>query len=161
MNFDQACEVSFPGGYQQAATTLVSNATRVIRLYAPTLEAEICGAPELVEALSSMLRANRQAQARILTSLDGVSRGKTNPLVELARNLSSLCSIRVLSEPPDRFKADYLLADRNGLVFRKSQQEMLAWFDPDTPADVLPRLEHFDYLWQRAQSHPELRQLTL
>ncbi len=156
-----AGEVSYPRGYVQAAMQLLDSTRRELRIYSELLEIEVYGNEDFVSRLSAMVRSNRRSHARILVSARAELSGRSHRLLELVRVLPSLCQCRLMTEPTDRYREDFLLADRTGFVTRKAQEEKLARFSPDDRAGAADRAEHFDYLWSRAISSAELRQLSI
>lgn len=153
--------IGYPGEFCEVAGKLVSQALREVRIYSPLLPTEVYGKQAFVDAVSDMVRANRRSKLQVLVSEKAELSSRAHRLIELAKHLPSLCQIRVLKEEPDRFKEDYLLADREGLLMLKAQHDDEAWLDPYAPAEVASRIEHFDYLWQRAVSDPEFRKLSI
>lgn len=154
-------ELSYPKGYVQAAVQLIESTQREIRIYSELLEIDVYGDENLVTGLSSMVRANRRSHARILVSSRAELAGRSHRLLDLARSLPSLCQCRIIVEPADRYREDFVLADRSGFVAKKAQNEKLAWFAPADRAGAANRAEHFDYLWSRATTSAELRQLSI
>lgn len=156
-----AGEVSYPRGYLHAAIQLLDSTQRELRIYSELLEIDVYGNEDFATRLSAMIRSNRHSHARILVSSRADLNGRSHRLLELARLLPSLCQCRLITEPADRYREDYVLADRSGFVAKKAQEEKLARFSPDDRAGAADRTEHFDYLWSRATGSAELRQLTI
>ncbi len=154
-------DIDFPAGYLRSALELLEHTQREVRIYSELLEPEVYGDDAFVARLSSMVRANKRSHARVLVSARADLSGRTHRLLDLARALPSLCQCRVLLEPADRYREDYILADRTGFVSKKAKEEKSAWFAPDDRAGAADRAEHFDYLWSRASSSAELRNLSI
>lgn len=156
-----AGEVNYPAGYLQAAMQLLEMTQRELRIYSELLEIDVYGDDDFVTRLSAMVRANRHSHARILVSARADLTGRSHRLLDLARTLPSLCQCRLITEPADRYREDFVLADRSGFLAKKAQDEKVAYFSPDDRAGAADRAEHFDYLWFRATTSVELRQLPL
>ncbi|MEM8498637.1 MAG: hypothetical protein AAF542_11485 [Pseudomonadota bacterium] len=154
-------DVSYPGGYLHAAVQLLESTQRELRIYSELLEIDIYGNEDFVAGLSAMIRSNRRSHARVLVSARADLTGRSHRLLELARSLPSLCQCRLISEPADRYREDYVLADRSGFVAKKAREEKRARFSPEDRAGAADRAEHFDYLWSRATGSIELRQLSI
>ncbi|MFK7731206.1 MAG: hypothetical protein AB8B48_06245 [Pseudomonadales bacterium] len=154
-------DVSYPTGYLRAAMQLLSSTQRELRIYSELLEADVYGSEDFVTQLSSMIRANRRSHARVLVSARAELAGRSHRLLDLARTLPSLCQCRVISEPADRYREDYVLADRSAYVAKKAKDENAARFAPSDRAGAVDRAEHFDYLWSRASASAELRYLSI
>lgn len=158
---EQAREVSFPMEYIAVAEQLVATAVRSVIIYIPDLDSENYASRSFADTLSTMVRSGRQSRCRImLNSEEGLARSQS-PLLELGRKLPSRCQIKLTSQPPAKFEQDFIVVDTRCLMFRKSEQEKLAWFDPDAAAEAAQRIEHFNYLWDRAKTSPALRQLSI
>ncbi|MFK8020061.1 MAG: hypothetical protein AB8B86_09860 [Pseudomonadales bacterium] len=156
-----ASELSYPEQFAKVAAILASRSEKTIRIFSIDLSADIYSNSDFVSAVSQMVRANRRAETRIIVMADALIASRTHHLVELCRQLPSLCKIRLLSEPPDKFKEDFLIGDRNEVLYRKAQHENLGWHDPENRAAARERIDHFDRLWNRAAETPEFRRLTI
>lgn len=158
---DSPTELSFPTGFRQGATELVQKGSRVIRVFSVDLRADVYADDEFVTSLSAMIRMNRRSEAKIIVMRGAALSSRSHGLLELCRQLPSLCQIKVLEERPDRYREDYLLSDRQGLIARKGEHENTAWFAPHDRINVAARIEYFDQLWHRAKENPEFRRLTI
>ena len=159
--YTKAGELEYPEEFAKAATMLASRSEKTIRIFSTDLLTNIYSNSDFVSAVSQTIRANRRAETRIIVTADALMASRTHGLVELSRQLPSLCKIRLMSEPTDKFKEDFLIGDLREVLYRKAQHENLGWHDPENRAAARERIAHFDRLWNRASESPEFRRLTI
>ncbi|MFK8020412.1 MAG: DUF6316 family protein [Pseudomonadales bacterium] len=151
----ESAELSYPHGYQWAASGLVANARAFIRIYSASLDPDVYSDIDLARNLFTMLKSHKGASVRVMV-LPEADLSSKHYLIELAKKLPSFCQLRVLNSQPRRFQEDYILADRRGLLVRKPEED-LASLDTRAEKSVAERIEHFDSLWAGAEDSAELR----
>lgn len=155
-----ATEVDYPQETLVEARRLVGLGRKSIRLFSPTLDAQVYDDEQLVDSISSLLRGYAKAEVRILVANADKLAGRRSRLVQLSKRLPSKCLIRELIIENDRFDEDSLIIDHSAGIFRRQQQKT-AFMHENARSVLKSRIEHFDYLWERSTSNVALRDLSL
>ena len=141
---------------------LIQTARRKVYILSRTLNDALYHDQEIADALSALVRNDRNAEVCILVK-------KVKPLVELnhhllrlARRLPSKITIKkLLIEPQDDDRA-YLIGDRDLLLYQHDEAEFTGFVNYSAKPEVAKILDDFDYLWQRQSIVDEdLRSLHL
>lgn len=127
-------------------TTLARLAERNLAIYGETLETEVYGRPELLEALKRFVLARPYARIRILlasSALDGA-----HPLVRMAARLPSLIEIRGV-EPEDYDASAFVIADERAVVYRMHCTRWDGIAELQNPLIARLYLDKFEQAWSK------------
>jgi predicted GNAT family N-acyltransferase len=141
----------------------VAHARRHIQIVSPLLDPLLFERPELVTAISAFVRGARGVQVRILLGDSSQIVARGHRLVELARRLESLITIRRLppaSDSPDGLTS-FVTWDDRGYWLMPDYREYQALRDLADPVQAARLMERFERLWNHSTPDPELRVLSL
>lgn len=153
--------IEYPRPFDAYAISLCQTASRHICILSPQLDPAAFDSAELAATLSTLARDSRQTQVRILVKESGLLVGRGHQLLQLARRLPSSVHIRKLAEHPNWNNETVVIRDRNGVLFKSSGSDHLAFYEPDSGAVTLPHLELFEELWRYSIEDTELRALRI
>lgn len=141
--------------------SVVGQARQRIWLYDRFLEHDLYDRARFRELLSALARQHRLSEVRILIHDDKSLIKRRHRLVELMRRLPSHISIRLINDEQPFENQPFLLADRQGVVYRHEfdKPQGFAKFADGGRVKLLE--EAFQRMWDVGQSSPELRQLPL
>lgn len=146
---------------REAALEIARLARRQLSIFTRDLEPQIYDTHEFVEAVKNLALSASRAQVRILLVEATRAAKEGHRLVELSRRLSSFIEIR----RPHRDYLDmveaFMIADEQGLVYRKLSSRWEGIVDPHDPMQARDRLKLFDQIWQRSHAEAETRQLRI
>lgn len=141
--------------------SLVGQARQRIWLYDRLLDHDLYDRARLRELLSALARRHRLSEIRILIHDDKPLVKRRHRLVELMRRLPSHISIRLVNDALPFEDQPFLLADRDGVVYRHEfdKPEGFAKFADRGRVKLLA--EAFQRMWDGGRTSMELRQLPL
>lgn len=151
--------VRYPEEFLEHAINALKDTSKQLRILSHSLDADIYHDASFVSELSKVIRSHRSSIAQIIVLDERCLRGRRHRLIDLARKVPSLCQVRCYSQEPERYAEEAILFDRDTVLYRHSSDEHRAFFRVDARAEAKSRIDYFDYLWQRAETSPELRDL--
>ncbi len=139
----------------------LSDPSRIVRIYSQELDHSLFDRADVIERLSAFVRHGPPARLQVLihSSSSIVSRG--HQLVELARKLDSKIEIRTVPGELASDRHSCVIVDERGYFLLPDHREYLAMANAYDPVQAERLSERFDYLWDRSQTDPELRQLRI
>ncbi len=153
--------VEYPHPFDDLAVELCNSARRYVAILSPYLDSSAFDNPELVSAISHLVRESRQSEVRILVSdvRPLVSRG--HRLLQLARRMPTAVRIRKLTEHPDWKGETVVIRDRDAVLFKPAGSEDRAFCEMDARPVAEQHLEKFEDLWRYSEEDPDLRTLAI
>jgi len=141
--------------------TLVGQANQRVWLYDRFLDHDLYDRPRFRELLSNLARRHRLSEVRILIHDDNPLIKRRHRLVELMRRLPSHISVRLINDDLPFEDQPFLLADRDGVVYRHDfdKPEGFAKFADSGRVKLLA--EAFQRMWDGSRTSVELRQLPI
>lgn len=130
-------------------------------LYDRVLEHDLYDRHRFRELISALARRHRLSEVRLLIHDDSPLVKRRHKLVELMRRLPSRIELRLVSQDYPVEDQPFMLADRNGLVYRHAfyKPEGYAKFSDSGRVKLLA--ENFQRMWDAGRSSLELRELPL
>ncbi len=146
---------------REAALEIAQIARRELAIFTRDLEPQVYDTSEFVDAVKRLALSASRARIRILLIDANRAAKEGHRLVELSRRLSSFIEIR----RPHRDYLDmaeaFMIADEQGVMYRKLSSRWEGTVDPHDPLQARERLKLFDEIWQRSNADPETRQLRI
>jgi hypothetical protein len=141
--------------------TVVGQANQRVWLYDRFLDHDLYDRPRFRELLSNLARRHRLSEVRILIHDDKPLIKRRHRLVELMRRLPSHISVRLINDDLPFEDQPFLLADRDGVVYRHDfdKPEGFAKFADSGRVKLLA--EAFQRMWDGSRTSVELRQLPI
>ncbi|NWO05467.1 MAG: GNAT family N-acetyltransferase [Alteromonadaceae bacterium] len=141
--------------------SLAGQARQRLWLYDQTLEHEFYDRYRFKELVSTLARAHRLSDVRLLIHDDSPLVKRRHQLVELMRRLSSRIQLRLVNTDYPTEDQPYMLVDREGLLYRHdfNKPEGFASFQGAGRIKLLE--ESFQRMWDAARPSLELRELPL
>lgn len=150
-----------PSACRAAFDTLLAGAPRELRLYDRTLDFWQLDDARRHAALRALCVTG--GGRRIECLLDDTQHvARQHPrLMQLVRDFGHV--LRIRQSPPDAPRPDeaFVLADRRGVLLRADKSSSQGILHPDDTGRASPLVQHFDALWQRAQSEVSATTLGL
>lgn len=153
--------VNYPQPFDELLVELCSDAAREICILSPRLDHTVFDRPELVSALSALVRSSRQTRVRILISDSRALVTRGHRLLGLARRLPSSVYIQKLAHHPDWNAQTVVIRDRDGVLYKPGDSDHEGFYEPNSRASVQKHLELFEELWRHSAQDVELRTLSL
>lgn len=153
--------ITYPDEYHASVVQLIEQSRRCVRIWSTNLEPPVYNKPAVQQALSSMVRRNRNAEARLLVADASGLVKSGHCLVALMRQLPSAIKIRQCLSLPDRYRENFIVADFSAIAAGIEGEDDKAFVNFSAAVEAKDRARHFDYLWERSQENPELRALAL
>ena len=141
--------------------SVVGQARQRVWLYDQYLEHDLYDRSRLRDLLSTLARRHRLSEVRIMVHDDKPLIKRRHCLIDLVRRLPTHLSIRLVNDDYPYESQPFLLADRQGLVYRHDfeQPEGFANFADSGRVKLLE--DAFQRMWDVGRSSVELRQLPL
>ncbi|MES2823154.1 MAG: hypothetical protein V4732_06120 [Pseudomonadota bacterium] len=147
--------------FHSFALKLLAQSRRNICILSRDLDPAIFNTEEFVDAISQIARNNRNAQVQVLVKDTQPLLENGHKLVKLAQRLPSKINIRKLTQEPDDKKMGFILCDTHSLVYKNDEAAYKGFANYNAAAEVKHFREIFDYIWQYAETEPELQQLHI
>lgn len=145
----------------KALDTLLPQARRSVRLFAPALDPELLNRQSVTEALGGFIRASRHARMQVLFANSDTAIQGSHHLVAFAQRFPSFIEMRKLSAPEARSPA-WIIFDDAGLIWRhdyRRYEQGFARCSYRARATALIRI--FDEQWNASKPDPQLKRLRL
>jgi predicted GNAT family N-acyltransferase len=141
--------------------SLAGQAQQRLWLYDNTLDFELYGQPRFCDLVSQMARRHRRSDVRLLIQDDKALTQRQHGLVELMRRLPSRIELRLLSDATPANKEPFVLADRQGVLYRHEFGGNQGFANFADGGRVKRLEERFLQMWNTSQRSTELRVLSL
>lgn len=141
--------------------SLVGQARQRLWLYDRLLDHDLYGRLRFRDIVSALARHHRDSDVRLLVHDDGPLVKRRHRIVELMRRVPSRIQLRLINQDYPVEDRPFLLADREGVVFRHDfdRPEGVAKFADGGRVKLLG--ESFQRMWDAGRSSLELRDLPL
>lgn len=153
--------VQYPNPFDEYVVTLCDSASRQLYIQSPRLDHEVFDNPDLVRAISALIRRSRQTEVRILISDSAALVSRGHRLLQLARRLPSSVRIQKIAEHPDWNGETVVIRDLDGVLYKPGGAEHEGFYEPDSRASTRRHLELFNDLWRYSAQDPNLRALSV
>jgi hypothetical protein len=147
--------------FLEYALKLLTRTRRHLAILSQNLDPGIFEAQEFVDAVSELARSNRNAQIQILVKDSKPLAENSHKLILLAQRLPSKISIRKITVEPDDKKMGFILCDDAGLLYKNDEETYQGFANFSANAEVKHFREIFEYVWQYAETDPELQRLHI
>lgn len=147
--------------FQRQAVLLANSARRQLDILSRDLDFIVYDRPELVDAVSAMVRSHRLAKVRLLVKNTQPLIERSHGLVRLAQRLPSKVELRKLVVEPENTDAGFLLCDRSQLLYKNDEGEYRGFVNQKGAAEVRALRETFSRVWEYARPEPKLKLLYL
>ena len=141
--------------------SLAGQARQRLWLYDNTLDFDLYGQPCFCELVSQMARRHRLSDVRLLIQDDKALTQRQHGLAELMRRLPSRIELRLLSDTTPPEKEPFMLADRQGVIYRHEFGGSQGFANFADGGRVKRLEERFLQMWNTSQRSAELRILSL
>jgi predicted GNAT family N-acyltransferase len=141
--------------------SLAGQAQQRLWLYDNTLDFDLYGQPRFCELVSQIARRHRLSDVRLLVQDDKALTQRQHGLVELMRRLPSRIELRLLSDGTPPNKEPFVLADRQGVLYRHEFGSHKGFANFADGGRVKRLEERFLQMWNTSQRSAELRVLSL
>jgi len=141
--------------------SLAGQARQRLWLYDNTLDFDLYGQPCFCELVSQMARRHRLSDVRLLIQDDTALTQRQHRLAELMRRLPSRIELRLLGDTTPPEKAPFMLADRQGVIYRHEFGGSQGFANFADGGRVKRLEERFLQMWNTGQHSAELRVLSL
>jgi len=143
------------------AIMLVGNARRQLDIVSRSLEPQVFGSAEFIEAVKKLaLTQGSRVRILVLDPASLLAHGG-HRLVELAMRVSSHMEIRRPGLDQAEFNESMMIADRVGVIHRKNADRYEGIANFHAPRWAARLSEDFEPLWQNAEADPNFRRLML
>ncbi|WP_297793605.1 GNAT family N-acetyltransferase [uncultured Marinobacter sp.] len=141
--------------------SITGQANQRLWLYDRLLEHDLYDRTQFRELLSALARRHRLSEVRLLIHDDKPLVKRRHQIVELMKRLPSRIELRLVNDDYPLEERPFLLADREGVVYRHSfnSPEGFANFADGGRVKLLG--EAFQRMWDTSRSSLELRELPL
>ncbi|MFT5988142.1 MAG: putative GNAT family N-acyltransferase [Marinobacter psychrophilus] len=141
--------------------SLAGQARQRLWLYDNSLDFDLYGQPRFCELVSQIARRHRLSDVRLLIEDDKALTQRQHGLVELMRRLPSHIELRLVSDANPPEKEPFLLADRQGVLYRHGVGGSQGFANFSDRGRVKRLEERFLQMWNTSQQSTELRVLSL
>lgn len=146
---------------RHACELMVQQCLAGLDIFSRHLDAGLYDQTPFLQALGALCLGNRKARIRVLVQdpMSAVKRG--HRLIELSRRLSS--SIEIRQPHPDyrHHNEAFLVADDCGLIYRPLSDRYEGTANFYDPVQAERKADFFTEVWDRSETHPELRRLHI
>ncbi|MCP4697435.1 MAG: hypothetical protein GY862_11365 [Gammaproteobacteria bacterium] len=147
---------------RQAALAMIQQTERYLDILSRDFEPAIYDNDECYDAMMELaLRNTRYSRIRILIHEPGKTVMRGHRVLDLGKRLSSFFHFRQPAEEHRGIPKTFLIADEIGFLCREYTDSLKAAANFCDPMGAKELLELFQTLWNEAESHPDLRILTL
>lgn len=137
-------------------------ATRSIDIFTQQLPSALYDDPDLVQAISNLIRYSSRSKLRILIRNPRPLYGNYRPLLQLANRLPSHASIHVCEDDTGDHYQGFYCCDKSQLVRFTSEADVNGFARTNARAEARSILDEFDTLWiHGSNTDPNLRNLML
>lgn len=141
--------------------TIAGQAQQRIWLYDRVLDHDLYDRLRFREIVSALARRHPQSEVRLLIHDDQPLIKRRHQIVELMRRIPSRVELRLVSDEYPTENQPFLLADREGVVYRHNfeKPEGFAGFSDSRRVKLLS--ENYQRMWDAGKNSPELRELPI
>ncbi|WP_375171826.1 GNAT family N-acetyltransferase [Marinobacter sp.] len=141
--------------------SVAGQASQRLWLYDRLLDHDLYDRHRFRELISALARRHRLSEVRLLIHDDTPLVKRRHQLVELMRRLPSRIELRLVNTDSPVDDQPFLLADREGLVYRHDFFKPAGFAKFSDPGRVKLLAESFQRMWDAGRSSLELRELPL
>ena len=141
--------------------SMVSQATRNIRIFTQDLDHELYDNDIFVGSISDIARKHRSTIIQILVIDPSKAIKHGHKLVELSKRLTSAVFIRKVHDDYVKNKESFLLVDNRGLVRRPKANVLKGTAEFRAIPDAQSKEAYFIEVWEKSSEDPSLRRLPL
>lgn len=144
-----------------AAVHMVEQAKRLLDIFTYDMDAPVYNQQPFLDAIKHLATRSRESRIRILLQNNERVQKQGHRLIELARRLPSVISIRHPQKDYEDIPENFLIVDQTGFIHRDlySQYDAEAEFNDRLVAGKL--VDFFSEVWERSEPDIELRRLSL
>ena len=146
---------------QQAAITVLSEASRKVSIFTHDLEPGIYDNPEFLEIIKRMVLSQTYARIRVLIANPARAVKNGNNFVHLGRRLNTYIEFRHVREDLRTHAEAFCIADETALVYRLQADRWEGIADTYEPAVAKLYGKMFDEMWLASEVEMEFRQLGI
>ncbi|BFM16226.1 hypothetical protein R50073_24090 [Maricurvus nonylphenolicus] len=152
-----------PEAFRQRLGQLLADCRYSLNILSNDLDSTLWGLENLSAELSRLNReARNRCQIHILVKDPHLLINTPHRLAQIHKRLPTIVQIRQLQLEPQNEQINYIIADRQVLLFQHQHGVYQGFFDPEARAEAQGLLDEYTELWQRHSSDiAELRQLSL
>ncbi len=144
---------------REALIQVIGQAQSDLLISSACLEAALYKSLDVVEALKQQALAQRRLQVRCIISDPKRAMEQAEPLIELARRLSSQFEFREPAGVVHQFEEECVIADRLAYLYRDRPDNLMAKFALRDGPGAHPLVQRFDERWLNSQPSMEFRRL--
>ena len=145
----------------EIALAIARQCQRTLDLCSRHLDPKLFEHADFIEAVRQLARRSARSRIRLMVlQPEGLHRSG-HPLIDLAGSLSSFMEVRVPGIEHKDFNEAILIADEIGYIHRLQSDRFEARASFCAPARVGGLLLRFNELWDKGESDPNFRRLTL
>lgn len=145
----------------QYSLKLGAQCHRQIAILSHELDEPVYGTSEFVQVISNFVRSSRHTQMQILVKSTRRAIESGHPLLKLTQRLSSKIQLRKITQQPNNQEMGFMLGDTRLLLYKNNDSYYRGFYNAAAAREVKPLREEFNYLWQYAETEPELQQFFL
>ncbi len=144
---------------REALIQVIGQAQRDLLVSSACLESALYKATDVVEALKQQALAQRRLRIKLIISDPKRAMEQAEPLIELARRLSSQFKFREPVGVVHQFEEECIIADRLAYLYRDRPDNLMAKFALRDGPGAHPLVQRFDERWLNSQPAMEFRRL--
>lgn len=159
-NIDQIKEFNDKESYLEALIQIAEHCTRTIKIYSPTLPADIFSDARLLNIFSHHCRRSRFTEIKVLVINEKDMVSCTHGLRSLYEKIPSSISIRKLVPTDDEIDyREYMISDDGHMTIRARTRSIQGELSSNR-AEIAKQITIFDDFWQRSRTIADLRLTT-
>lgn len=145
-----------------AATLAVTGmARRLVSICTPDLEPPLYASTAFLETIKRLVLGHRFARVRVLVRDHSALLRQPNPLVTLARRLTTHLEMRLRAPEFRDLQAGYCIADDRAIVYRLRADSYEGIAAHKSPLIARQYLEEFERVWQASAPDAEQHALSI
>ncbi|HHJ13890.1 MAG TPA: hypothetical protein ENJ79_05865 [Gammaproteobacteria bacterium] len=144
-----------------ATRLMLEQAQNQVDIFSRQLDPVVLERREMLAALRELCTRNPRARVRALVQQPAEAARRCPRLLELARRLDSLIELRQPHPDYRHCNEAFMIVDGTGLIERGFSDRPQGSASFNAPTAARRRAEFFTEVWERSETHPELRRLHL
>jgi predicted GNAT family N-acyltransferase len=159
-DIEQITDFEDQRSYLEALIQIAGHCRRTIKIYSPTLPAEIFGNPNLLRIFSDHCRRSRFTEIKVLVLDEKSMISGTHGLRNLYEKIPSSISIRKLVPDDDEVDfREYMISDDGHMTVR-SRSRTISGILSSNRAEIAQQITAFEEYWMKSKSIADLRLTT-
>jgi len=159
-NIENDIQLNSAQDIAEAVINNTENTLRTIKIFTPDLEHEIYNNNELRKAFLDFSRGNRHAQIQILVEDLTNALHNGHKLIGLAQQLSSIVTIKDISEDYQNTNISFVIFDQSRFIFKPDRTSHTA-ISSSCKNRSNRLLELFNSIWEQAENNIQTRRLNM